>query len=31
MLIKNMFVYHFVDPGGWENLWNAGDSRKRGY
>ena len=31
MLIKNMVVYHFVDPGGWENLWKTGDSRKREY
>ena len=31
MLIKNIFVYHFADPGDWQNLWRRGGSRKRGY
>ena len=26
-----MFVYHFVDPGGWEYLWKVGGSRRKGY
>ena len=31
MLIKNMFVYHLFDPGGWEFFWKTRGSRKRGY
>ena len=31
MLIKNMFVYHFVHPWGWKNIWKTRGSRKRGY
>ena len=31
VLIKNMFVYHFVGPGGWENLWKRKGSSKRRY
>ena len=31
VLIKNMFLYHFVDPGRWGNLWKRRDTRKKGY
>ena len=31
MLIENLFVYHFADPGGWQNLWKTRSSRKSRY
>ena len=28
MLVKGMFVYHFVDRRGWENLWKKSAAEK---